>query len=135
APKVHFEVADGRSLPFEDAAFDHAYSVSVLEHIPDPRDEAALRELARVVKPGGRAVVTLPYAATYREEWRDRDLYAEGEECRGRYFFQRWYDGERLERLVSAAPGLELLSSRVARLQPNWNSAYTRTFPLLLPLG
>src|SRR5438876_11221829 len=29
---VRFEVGDGRSLPFADAEFDHAYSISVLEH-------------------------------------------------------------------------------------------------------
>ena len=135
APEVRFEVADGRSLTFADASFDAAYSISVLEHIPDGGDEAALRELARVVKSGGRVVVTLPYAAVYREEWRDRPVYAEAEAQSGRYFFQRWYDDERLGRLVASAPRLELVSRRISRLQPNWNRAYTRTFPLLVPLG
>jgi SAM-dependent methyltransferase len=135
APEVRFEVADGRALPYEEASFDHACSVSVLEHIPEHGDELALPELARVVKPGGRVVVTLPYASQYREDWRDRDLYAEGEERGGQFFFQRWYDEERLRRLVAAAPSLELVSRGVARLQPNWNHAYTRTFPLLVPLG
>ncbi|HEU4704004.1 MAG TPA: class I SAM-dependent methyltransferase [Conexibacter sp.] len=46
---------DARSLPFHDDAFDAAYLVTVLGEIPD--QEAALRELARVVKPGGRVVV------------------------------------------------------------------------------
>jgi SAM-dependent methyltransferase len=135
APKVRFEVADGRSLPFEDASFDRAYSVSVLEHIPEGGDAVALRGLARVVKPGGRVVVTLPFAAKYREDWRERDLYAEGEESGGRYFFQRWYDEDRLGRLIAAAPDLDLVARSVARLQPNWNNAYTRSFPLLVPLG
>jgi ubiquinone/menaquinone biosynthesis C-methylase UbiE len=46
---------DARSLPYEDATFDAAYLVTVLGEIPD--QEAALRELARVVKAGGRVVV------------------------------------------------------------------------------
>lgn len=46
---------DARSLPFGDDAFDAAYLVTVLGEIPD--QEAALRELARVVKPSGRVVV------------------------------------------------------------------------------
>jgi ubiquinone/menaquinone biosynthesis C-methylase UbiE len=46
---------DARSLPYEDASFDGAYLVTVLGEIPD--QEAALRELARVVRPGGRVVV------------------------------------------------------------------------------
>ncbi|HEX3316575.1 MAG TPA: class I SAM-dependent methyltransferase [Solirubrobacteraceae bacterium] len=46
---------DARSLPYADDAFDAAYLVTVLGEIPD--QEAALRELARVVRAGGRVVV------------------------------------------------------------------------------
>jgi ubiquinone/menaquinone biosynthesis C-methylase UbiE len=46
---------DARSLPYADDAFDAAYLVAVLGEIPD--QEAALRELRRVVRPGGRLVV------------------------------------------------------------------------------
>jgi len=46
---------DACALPFEDDTFDAAYLVTVLGEIPD--QEAALRELTRVVKPSGRVVV------------------------------------------------------------------------------
>jgi ubiquinone/menaquinone biosynthesis C-methylase UbiE len=46
---------DARSLPYADGVFDAAYLVAVLGEIPD--QEAALRELRRVVRPGGRLVV------------------------------------------------------------------------------
>jgi SAM-dependent methyltransferase len=134
-PNVRFEVADGRSLPYGDATFDHAYSVSVLEHISDRGDEQALGELARVVRPGGRVFVTLPYGETYREDWRETPAYADHGADDGRYFFQRWYDPARLARLLESVPALELVRSETARLQPNWNVAYARLFPWLVPLG
>jgi SAM-dependent methyltransferase len=134
-PRLTLEVGDGRALPFEDASFDHAYSVSVLEHIMEPGDEQALRELARVTKPDGRVVVTLPHAERFREDWREAPVYADEGGDGERHFFQRWYDAARVDRLASAVPALELVSSSVSRLQPNLNALYTRTFPLLVPLG
>ena len=46
---------DARALPYSDDTFDAAYLVAVLGEIPD--QESALRELRRVLKPGGRLVV------------------------------------------------------------------------------
>ncbi|HET8976049.1 MAG TPA: class I SAM-dependent methyltransferase [Solirubrobacterales bacterium] len=47
--------SDATGMPYEDGSFDAAYLVTVLGEIPD--QSAALRELARVLKPGGRLVV------------------------------------------------------------------------------
>jgi protein-L-isoaspartate O-methyltransferase len=47
--------SDATSMPYEDGTFDAAYLTTVLGEIPD--QDAALRELARVLKPGGRLVV------------------------------------------------------------------------------
>lgn len=52
---IHASQGDARRLPFDDATFDAAYLVAVLGEIPD--QDAALRELRRVIKPGGRLVV------------------------------------------------------------------------------
>lgn len=45
------------SLPFEDGTFDFVYQIASLEFARDPR--AALREVARVLRPGGRYVLGL----------------------------------------------------------------------------
>lgn len=46
---------DATSLPFDDDRFDGAFLVATLGEVPD--QDAALRELARVIKPSGRLVV------------------------------------------------------------------------------
>ena len=58
-------------LPFDDASFDLAVALDVLEHVAD--DGAALRELARVVAPGGRLLVTVPQ---YGWLWGEHDVLA-----------------------------------------------------------
>jgi SAM-dependent methyltransferase len=60
---VEFLRYDGARLPFPDRAFDGLVSFQVIEHVQDP--VAFTRELARVLKPGGKAVLTTP-SRTYR---------------------------------------------------------------------
>jgi len=50
--------APAEALPFENATFDAVVAVSALEFATDP--ETALREISRVLRPGGRAVVVTP---------------------------------------------------------------------------
>ena len=50
--------ADATNLPFPDGAFDRVVAAEILEHVP--RDWRAMAEIARVLRPGGIAAVTVP---------------------------------------------------------------------------
>ena len=103
--RVHSEVQDGRALTYTDNCFDAAYSVSVLEHIPDRGDSAAIRELIRVVRPGGVVVVTVPYDRRYRETFVEGPVYERKPIGSEPVFFERHYDRETLaERLLNSGP-------------------------------
>ena len=56
--RADFAAADVEHLPFRDELFDKIVCTEVLEHIPD--DKAGLRELIRVLKPGGLIAVSVP---------------------------------------------------------------------------
>jgi SAM-dependent methyltransferase len=54
-----FAQADIRGLPFADASFDFVYTMGTIEHVAEY--ELAIREVRRVLRPGGRAVIGVPY--------------------------------------------------------------------------
>jgi len=58
-----YVVADGTTLPFPTGTLDYAICSEVLEHVWD--DQAAIHELARIVRPGGRVFVTVPHRQRY----------------------------------------------------------------------
>jgi SAM-dependent methyltransferase len=58
--RAEFVVCAAEALPFPDETFGCASAVAVFEHLDD--DEVAARELARVLRPGGRLWVTVPHA-------------------------------------------------------------------------
>lgn len=58
ADVIRLVEGDATSLPFEDAAFDSAHVERVLMHLDDP--DAAIREMRRVVRPGGWVVAAEP---------------------------------------------------------------------------
>lgn len=109
---VNLAQADARSLPFPNESFDRAIAVATYHHIKGREEQLkALRELWRVLKPGGEAFITVWNRCQSRfwfkgkevmVPWRmkDRTLY--------RYYYLFTY-GE-LERLVREA-GLEVLRS------------------------
>lgn len=64
---------DATRLPFPDATFDVVITSEVLEHITD--DTAAIREMARVLRPGGRFAASVPARLPETINWRLSDEY------------------------------------------------------------
>ena len=90
------EVGDALNLPYEDATFDVVLISEVLEHVP--RDGRAIAELARILKPGGVAAVTVPRWLPEKICWALSDAYHEVE---GGHV--RIYKGDELVRKLEAA--------------------------------
>ncbi|HMN99012.1 MAG TPA: methyltransferase domain-containing protein [Miltoncostaeaceae bacterium] len=100
-------VGDLREAPFRDGFFDRILCISTIEHVgcsadvygvadvarDEDGDIRAAAEIGRMLAPGGRALVSVPFGAPQRFEWMIQ------------------YDAERLARLVEAT-GLASLASR-----------------------
>lgn len=70
---VAVEQADACHLPFDDGVFDAAHCERVLMHLDDP--DAALREMVRVVRPGGIVVAAEPDWGGIRIDHPDRPAF------------------------------------------------------------
>ncbi len=77
AANVEFRTATVPPLPFDEAAFDCVISFQVIEHIE--RDAEFVREVHRVLRPGGKFIVTTPNApmSLTRNPWHVREYRAE----------------------------------------------------------
>jgi SAM-dependent methyltransferase len=67
-------VYDGDVLPFDDARFDGVVLFQVLEHVFEP--ERLLSEIARVLRPGGRLLITVPFVWDEHEQPYDYGRYS-----------------------------------------------------------
>jgi SAM-dependent methyltransferase len=116
-------------LKYPDGYFDAAYSVSVLEHIPDEGDSAAITELIRVVRPGGVVVVTVPFDRRYRETFVDGPVYERKPVASERIFFERHYDRETLAARLLGSAATEVVDLSF------WGEGRVRVEALLNRLG
>jgi ubiquinone/menaquinone biosynthesis C-methylase UbiE len=66
-PHVGFIRADAQRLPLRDNTVDAVVSMAVLQLVPDPA--AALAEMARVLRPGGRLAIMVPTAGRAARLW------------------------------------------------------------------
>ena len=110
--RVNLSLADVRSLPYRDNSFDHAISVATYHHVEGKTGKlAALRELRRVLKPGGEAFITVWNRWQPRFWFKGREIavpWRTKEKTLYRYYYLFSYF--ELESLVKEA-GLEIIKS------------------------
>ena len=99
--------ADVRRLPFADSSFDVVTAMDIIEHIDD--DKAASSEIFRVLKPGGRLLVTVP---AFPSLWSEHD--------EALYHFRRY-----------TAPRLKDLFQRVGLRVDKLSYTVTALFPMI----
>jgi SAM-dependent methyltransferase len=121
--------------------FDLITCISVLEHIPS--DSEALDVMWSLLRPGGRLILTLPCMAQPLEQYISRNDYgvlAPGHD--GYTFWQRYYDEERLHKVIFNITGLPVrmaiygelsfglfyrnasMKRLLGPLYPNWRESY-----------
>jgi len=106
-------IGDGRSLCFKDDQFDRISSISAIEHIEGDGDTAAVNELSRVLRPGGRLVLTVPFNyRRYKEFWISRNTYSSTYNGTP-LFYQRHYDDDALWKRLIEPSRLDLVKKAV----------------------
>ncbi|HVG30793.1 MAG TPA: class I SAM-dependent methyltransferase [Pyrinomonadaceae bacterium] len=111
--KGEFRTADAENMDFADDTFDLVYSHGVLHHTPDTA--RAIREVHRVLKPGGRAVVMLYHRDSYNYRVNISVLRRAGARL------LRSEPGVRLAHLLTREP-VESLREHAARLKEDQRS-------------
>ncbi len=56
---IKFLRGDMTDVPLENDSLDRAFSISVMEHVPSDVRRRGMQEIARILKPGGRAIITV----------------------------------------------------------------------------
>jgi SAM-dependent methyltransferase len=108
-------VGDVRDLPFRGDSFDAIYSMGTIEHFDET--ERAVGEMARVLKPGGRAIIGVPN----RHDPFLRPLFVTLLQAIGMYGYgyEKSYSRRALKQMLEAA-GLSVVAETAILFIPGW---------------
>ena len=95
--ELNIEEQDATNLKYPDAYFDKIIAISSIEHIPDNGDILSVREFSRVLKKGGKCLITVPFGDY--EEINNPWYY---------FGFERRYDLENLNKRLLSAPNMKV---------------------------
>jgi SAM-dependent methyltransferase len=103
-PEGCYRVGDVRALPYADGQIAAYLSMGVVEHFDEPTRAIILREAARALRPGGVAIITVPYFSPAR---RVRAMLGgfprESAGVDGLEFYQFFFTAREIRRQVEAA--------------------------------
>ena len=80
--KAKFTIADCDRMPFPDGSFDAAVAVHVLEHLDDEQLAGTVKEISRVLVPGGLVFVRCFAVGDMRSRGKEKDTRGNGIEYR-----------------------------------------------------
>jgi SAM-dependent methyltransferase len=140
------EAGRAEAMPFADDVFEIAIAVEVFEHIPAELRAAAIREMVRVVGPGGRIILTFPSGETAQEcDNRLNDAYKERYGAPHPWIVEHLQEGvpdtEQMRALLAAEAGsaarvtVHRHATRNAWLFQQLVYSARRAFLLTFPLG
>lgn len=104
--RAEFSVEDARALRQSNERYDIVFAMSVIEHVANQHgDAAAIREMLRVLKPGGLLLVSVPFGPVYVEQERIglEGAAVETRDAKPR-FFQRIYTPATAEEFLLLPP-------------------------------
>jgi ubiquinone/menaquinone biosynthesis C-methylase UbiE len=111
-------VSDITAIPVPDASFDAIMCIEVFEHIPEPAK--AIREFARILKPGGTLITTAPFCSlTHQAPY----YFANGF---SRYWYEKIFAGNNLNIQELSINGnfFEFIAQEIRRI-PLMEKMYT----------
>lgn len=124
---------DGTVMPFDDANFDAAFCIEVLEHVPRP--EFFVSEIARILKDDATLVLSVPWSA--RRHHIPYDFHRFTRERLAQLFSEHGFEQieirERGNDIATIASKFVVVAMRLVK--PKQVYAYLWTLPLLLLVG
>jgi len=107
AKRFHVVLQDFLEAELEPESFDVITNISVIEHFEGGLDSVAMEKSARLLKPGGKYILTTPLNEGYARDWfLQQDVYGEKYTTEP-VFFQRHYDVESFKKCIVDVSGLE----------------------------